>query len=346
VRRLHPDVNRNPDSTARFMQVTESYQVLSDPERRRNYDGLLRLREQPGQQVRREQARRAADAATQRARQKPPPRRRPSTAGVSQAVKDRIAAAQRLYASGLLREAEKAARSLVTSEPTLGIGYAILGDIYRTQQKWDRAAKMYSLAIQFSPHDASYQRRYEQILDKLEQIRESEKGIVTRGLESARTAIGVSMVVHPILMGYVAFSTESPAQLLGIVSYWTPGLYVMLFLSGAINGFLLSASSLVDRWESLGSHGGRVSWATTCVVFSAVSFWAALVYYGITGLLQEALTPSLNRVFASSILLVLGYTIAFAVPQPHGWSQVAMWGGNLVFIGSLCGWRVMDAFKG
>jgi molecular chaperone DnaJ len=38
AQRWHPDVNTDPDADARFKEVNEAYQVLSDPERRQAYD--------------------------------------------------------------------------------------------------------------------------------------------------------------------------------------------------------------------------------------------------------------------------------------------------------------------
>jgi curved DNA-binding protein len=38
ARRYHPDVNKDPDAAERFAEITEAYDVLNDPERRKTYD--------------------------------------------------------------------------------------------------------------------------------------------------------------------------------------------------------------------------------------------------------------------------------------------------------------------
>lgn len=40
ARQYHPDVNKKPGAEAKFKQITEAYDVLSDPEKRKRYDQL------------------------------------------------------------------------------------------------------------------------------------------------------------------------------------------------------------------------------------------------------------------------------------------------------------------
>lgn len=41
ARRLHPDASANPDDTELFLQIQEAYEILSNPQRRADYDRLL-----------------------------------------------------------------------------------------------------------------------------------------------------------------------------------------------------------------------------------------------------------------------------------------------------------------
>ena len=40
AKQYHPDVNHSPDAAERFREITEAYDTLTDPDRRRRYDRL------------------------------------------------------------------------------------------------------------------------------------------------------------------------------------------------------------------------------------------------------------------------------------------------------------------
>ncbi len=48
AQQYHPDVNRSPDAEAKFKEINEAYQVLSDPEKRALYDRLGHAAFDPG----------------------------------------------------------------------------------------------------------------------------------------------------------------------------------------------------------------------------------------------------------------------------------------------------------
>ena len=44
AKQYHPDVNDSPDAAEKFREITEAYDTLTDPDRRRRYDRLHRTR--------------------------------------------------------------------------------------------------------------------------------------------------------------------------------------------------------------------------------------------------------------------------------------------------------------
>ena len=47
AKQYHPDVNNSPDAAEKFREITEAYDTLTDPDRRRRYDRLHSTRTAP-----------------------------------------------------------------------------------------------------------------------------------------------------------------------------------------------------------------------------------------------------------------------------------------------------------
>ena len=62
--KYHPDVNKSDEARDRMKSINEAYEVLSDPEKRAEYDSKLRMKKSPVEDfIRREQA--ASDEANE-----------------------------------------------------------------------------------------------------------------------------------------------------------------------------------------------------------------------------------------------------------------------------------------
>lgn len=48
ARQYHPDVNKTPEAEKKFKEISEAYQVLSDPNKRKTYDQFGSSAFEPG----------------------------------------------------------------------------------------------------------------------------------------------------------------------------------------------------------------------------------------------------------------------------------------------------------
>ena len=76
ARAYHPDINHDPGAEDRFKEVSEAYDVLSDPQTRRRYDAFGRDFRQVPEDVDPETWRRSQQAAGAGARRWPDPEQR------------------------------------------------------------------------------------------------------------------------------------------------------------------------------------------------------------------------------------------------------------------------------
>lgn len=337
----HPDRSKDPRSAAIFLKATEAYEVLSDPDRKRDYDLLLAAKaaETEADRTRRIEEGVAKVKAAQ-AREREAERER-SVPAVTLEEKNRLAG---LFRKGRLGEAEDYARKLLRKDPRFGLAYGVLGDLARHRGDLKEAAKQYAYAVQFDPSNEHYQRRYEEALAAASPPRAAAAAPAT----TPRWVVGT---VGTLMVGgcaaYVAASQERPIlKDIDLLSSWTLGLIVMLLLSGLAAGACLAISGLLESFEALtNTSSGTLSPVITLGAVAFINFWAAALVYVLIAVAQNAFSLTITRLMATAGGLTVLMAFASAIQESHDVFQVLVWGGNVVYFGGMAGWIVADSFR-
>lgn len=336
----HPDRAGADSNIEMFHRISRAYEALNDPERRAAYDRLLATRTQTRNVSSPRPPREPQTERTAPPRSDSP---KPTVADQRRQIANALSRLLRLYSRGNYAEAEALAREIVRDDPRQAVPYAILGDLARNRGEIAEAGKLYAFAAQIDPRNPAYQRKHEELIGKPQRPMKSARG----GTPDSGLSSLVAFCLVPISGAYVALAHE-PAVFVrfGWVSTWTLGLVVMLFLSGVAVGVGLSIGSLVDRFDSLSSNAmNRVSPALALASIAIVNFWAAMLLYAVIGVKERSYSQSINRLFAA-----VGVAVAVMAGACFGADridplQTAIWGGNLIYVGAICGWLVADSLK-
>lgn len=339
----HPD-RAGPDGNIEvFHRISKAYEVLMDGERRASYDRLLASRDghvaAPGRMPRPPSKPRVQPAPK-------PPRSEPrpqSEADRRREIADDLSRLLRYYSRGHFNEAEELARQIVAKDPRQAVPYAILGDLARHRGDVQEASKMYAFAAQIDPRNPSYQRKHEELIGKANPVPASDK---SRGGDSGMVA-GISFALVFVAGAYVALAHEPPIFVrFGWIGTWTLGLVVMLFLAGVATGVGLSIGGFVDRFHSLAANSvNRVSPALALASIAIVNYWAALILYAAIGAKERSMSQSVNRLFVGVGGVVFVMSAACFGADRIDPLQTFLWGGNLAYVGAVCGWLVADSLK-
>ena len=330
----HPDRSGDSSTTERFVKISEAYRTLSDQRARQDYDSGLKYRRDMAEQ----------------ARNKPPTyehqRAQPKDSDRVRQVGDEAAKlnqAAGLFASGKYDQAESIIRLVLRTLPNSALGYAILGDISRQKGDIRQALTNYSYAVQFAPNNASFQRRYEELLEQSSKV--SKHGYV-----EARNPKATPLVIATLLIGLMAIlisvSTEGPIfPRLDLVSSYSFTFILLSFLAGIAAGSAASIGGFVDRLKSLMvGASGKASPFAILGLLGIFSFWLAALIYFSAGLAKDAFTYSASRIIALVAAIALIFSLC-------GWMadiyllQALLWSGNIVWLGALSGWAIADGFR-
>lgn len=325
--RYHPDTS-DEESSDRFIEITSAYEVLGDPARRKSYDLTLQL-----------EAKKSASAAQPKA-QPPKAQTKPKPPKVNQATDDLIKLTA-MFSRGKFDDAERFAVEILERDPRQAVAYGVLGDIARARGNRIHAIDMYGRAVQMDPRNPLYLQRYEEL------VRASTARNAVEGSVATSSIATIGVAVFLVLLGviYVAIGHEAAlAPGISLVSTWTLGLVVMLFLAGVIVGASLSVANLVDSFSSVNMTAlGKISPTLALGSIAIVSFWAATGLYVILGVGQNAFNYSTSRLITGVAGVVALMAIAASISPVINPLQVILWGGNLVYVGAVSGWMVVDS---
>lgn len=341
VRKYHPDVASDKVMAHRlFIQITEAYQALSDPGRRRAYDDKLDL-----------EARRVA----------PPYAASPqgpssATAGYTRPPFGRSAAelikeAQWSFIQKRFHEAASRCKEAIHVDGRNAKAYAILGDVYRAQGKIGSAIKAYSYAVQYNPSDRDSEKKLTSLIGQGMASQRAEASSVS-GMAWFAVLNAVGWGVAFLLLMLINVYPGEPIRWLKLyvpyVSGWSWNLVLLMAAASATAGALLSLNGLLDHpdeelvFESSGSSWAVVPAGLILLIGSGFFFVGAAVFYTVVALIQGSLSRSILTVFACVIAIVLLATLMY---NPQVRMQVVMFGGNVAFLACLVGWYIGSAMK-
>ncbi len=334
----HPDKSPSKQSADIFLKATEAYEVLGDSDRRKQYDGNL--------DHQRRQANQPRPQTQTQARPQPKPQPTKSTQTVS-TVAAEVTKLTLIFTRGQYTESETLARNIIRKDNKQPIPYAVLGDIARAKGRLDEAAKMYAYAAQMDPRNPIYQQRHEELIRNYRDAKSPNSAAKATQKSAMTIIVGTLLVVSAGL--YVMLAKEpviTPG--LGLINTWTLGLVIMLFLSGVSTGAVLCAGDYIDRFNAATIVAtGRVSSPILMLAMVAiVNFWAAAVLYALVTISQRGFTVSHLRfmigIGVTTLIMAGAAALSIANFNPV---QVLLWGGNLAYLGGICGWMVADSFK-
>lgn len=334
ARKYHPDVVADKALGEKaFVQITEAYKTLVDPEKRRAYDLTLAdvappVHSNPAGTYR------PTDAARPRAGQR---------TQIDRLIRD----AEFAFIRRRLNEATELCRQAIRLDRTCARAHAILGDIYRLKRMYENAINEYNYAIQFNPGDMDTEAKLEKLLVRSDPVtfsweapdgRLSNEAIILNMI-GWTTAIFVLLVINIFPGNPIPWlaSLHLPVSV-----NWTWNLVGIIFGDGALVGFLLSMNRIIEDpddeliFETGGRGWGILPTGFLLLLFSPVFFLGAAVLYFFVGFMQDTISRSVTIVFTAVMTIVL---IA-ALMYPTDKISVVLLGGNVVFIGMLVGWYI------
>ncbi len=329
VREHHPDVNPNQHAGMgqnTFLQIVEAYQLLSDPDKRKEYDQVWN--------------RRAAPSAAAGA---------PKTGNGPAVIEGLLAEARRYFEAKETSETVRTCRRILQLDKENSAAFELLGDAHVTLKRNEEAISYYTMAQQFAPNHSA------EVTAKIERLMKREEKVLHEAIHGKpiyKRAPAMALIIAILLMLAVwGFSLRAGPPMQGFAFFdATPAHALGLFLLDAfLLGSTLAASGVIARYddEMLAAITGDRSASSTpplgllIPIVSLLNFYLAVIAYLIYALMHERF--SLSFIKAALALLALG--LVFAAPHSESLIQIMLYGTGPAFAIMCGGWLIADVAR-
>ena len=336
VRQHHPDVNPHQHAGLghnTFLQIVEAYQLLSDPDKRREYDQAWERR-----------------AAPQAAANGPAGPGGAAPTG-NMIVANLLTEALRYFEAKNNSETVRTCRRILQIDKENPEAYELLGDVYATMKRSEMAISHYTMAQQYS------KTRQAEIGAKIDRLMKREEKAVHEAIHGKpvykRAPVIAIVCATLILLAVWGFSLNQRGAP-GVEGFMpfsqTPWLVLLLFwIDAFVLGATLAGSGALERYDDemlfdLGASDTSKNAPPIGLlipILSLINFFFAVIAGVIYGIMHEKFSVSFAK--AALALLLLG--LAFAAPHPNALTQILLFGTGPAFAAMCVGWLISDVIR-
>lgn len=358
ARKYHPDVAKDKkQAQQRFVEILEAYNTLVDSIKRKDYDRYHPAPDPVGSHF-------DSRNVTQTSSSK-------SSTGQSRSpeIDSLIRDAQFSFIRRRFNEAANTCRQVIARDRTNARAHAMLGDIYTAQGKFERAINEYSYAVEYDPTDLDSASKLEKLVKQerpawarprqepekrtVRQERSAERPVKKdmqrperiRFVLPSKQAAALNLISSGVVVAILMLMNRWPGQPIGsfrtflpLIDTWSWNLIGAIAVSSGLLAGVMVVTGILNHPDEELVFDENCIFPTglLLILFSGILFWGAAAIYLVLGVIQNSVSASIIKVFAtvSAIVLLAGFL------YPNGSDQVWLFGGNVAFIGALAGWYI------
>lgn len=327
VRQIHPDISRNKaDAHAAFIQLQESYAILSDEEERRRYDNSLAARSAP---------------ITEQPKHQPP------------SDDNWIRQAERDLAEGNLRTAHKALAEILRRNPEHPKALLLLAKVFGAAgRKQDRLTVLH-YGVEHNPSDSPLRLELNKALAEAARVRPVQKRRQRKPGGRFLPAVISIAVVLPVYLHFLT-SAGPPLPVLESLIGTTPANAILATITmAAFIAYLAAWAEVVPQLDDLLLYNENRACAIfaprprmpvpglVMVPMAMLNYLLAVAWFLGIWFTRGSVSAGLAGVFLLAPLL----SIVVAVIYPHEMPHILLWLPGWTLFAAFAGWFLGDLIR-